>query len=215
MLRLAPKSGSESCRAPAISSQQPSLPQAMRRTWRALTDPAKRPSQPRTPIPADLLESQAGSDVRLGPTSIAMALRDAKRGGAAGLSGMRAEHLKLLLQDLPALELLAYLARLTALQKAGGGVRGIATGDFIVGAGRAVLCNGAPAATAAPYSAAASAAWDWGRLRALPMNGANMLRQRQCRRSHNASPKHFEQCSLRCGREVAVLGLAQGHYSIL
>ena len=31
MLRPAPKSGSESCRAPAISSQPPSLPQAMRR----------------------------------------------------------------------------------------------------------------------------------------------------------------------------------------
>ena len=61
---------------------------------------------------------------------------------------MRAEHLKVLLQDQPALELLAYaatrlanaqvpasivpglaLARLTALSKPDGGVRGIATGD--------------------------------------------------------------------------------------
>ena len=67
----------------------------------ASADPAKRPSQPRTPIPTDLLESRAGSDVRLGPTSVAAALRDAKRGGAAGLSGMRAEHFKLLLQDVP------------------------------------------------------------------------------------------------------------------
>ena len=61
---------------------------------------------------------------------------------------MRAEHLRLLLQDVSALELLAHaatqlanaqilaaivpglaLARLAALQKPGGGVRGIATGD--------------------------------------------------------------------------------------
>ena len=61
---------------------------------------------------------------------------------------MRAEHLKLLLQDVTALELLAHactrlanaqvpadvvaglaMSRLTALQKPGGGVRGIATGD--------------------------------------------------------------------------------------
>ena len=80
--------------------------------------------------------------------SVAAALRDARRGGAAGLSGMRAEHLKLLLQDVTALELLAHvctrlanaqvpadvvaglaMSRLTALQKPGGGVRGIATGD--------------------------------------------------------------------------------------
>jgi len=80
--------------------------------------------------------------------SIAAALRDAKRGGAAGLTGMRAERLKILLHDQPALELLAYaatrlanaqvpadvvpglaLARLTALSKPDGGVRGIATGD--------------------------------------------------------------------------------------
>ena len=61
---------------------------------------------------------------------------------------MRAEHLKLLLQDIPAQELLAHaatqlararvpaevaaavaMARLTAFQKPDGGVRGIATGD--------------------------------------------------------------------------------------
>ncbi|OLP99530.1 hypothetical protein AK812_SmicGene17909 [Symbiodinium microadriaticum] len=40
----------------------------------------------------------------------AAALRDARRGGAAALSGMRAEHLKILLADVPALELLAFAA---------------------------------------------------------------------------------------------------------
>ena len=117
-------------------------------TWRALTDPAKRPPQPRTAIPADLLEPQADPGIQLGPASVAAALRDARRWGAAGLSGMRAEHLKLLLQDVTAPELLAHactrlanaqvpadvvaglaMSRLTALQKPGGGVRGIATGD--------------------------------------------------------------------------------------
>ena len=79
---------------------------------------------------------------------MATALREAKRGGAAGLSGMRAEHLKMLLQHTEAMELLADAAtllarahvppeiqtalamvRLTALRKPDGGVRGIATGD--------------------------------------------------------------------------------------
>ena len=111
-------------------------------TWRALTDPAKRAPQPRTAISADLLEPQADPGIQLGPTSVAAAVRDARRGGATGLSGMRAEHLKLLLQDVTALELLAHactrlanaqvpadvvaglaMCRLTALQKPGGGVR--------------------------------------------------------------------------------------------
>ena len=117
-------------------------------TWRLLADPARRPPQPRTPVPSEVADYQPSSPLQLGPTAIAAALRDAKRGGAAGLTGMRAEHLKVLLQDQPALELLAYaatrlanaqvpasivpglaLARLTALSKPDGGVRGIATGD--------------------------------------------------------------------------------------
>ena len=117
-------------------------------TWRALTDPARRPPEPRTPIPRAVVEQRSAGQVQLGPTAVAAALRDARRGGAAGLSGMRAEHLKILLADVPALELLAFaatelanahvpadiatglaLARLTALRKPDGGVRGIATGD--------------------------------------------------------------------------------------
>ena len=117
-------------------------------TRRALTDPARRPPEPRTPIPRAVVEQRSAGQVQLGPTAVAAALRDARRGGAAGLSGMRAEHLKILLADVPALELLAFaatelanahvpadivtglaLARLTALRKPDGGVRGIATGD--------------------------------------------------------------------------------------
>ena len=100
------------------------------------------------PIPQAVVEQRSARRIQLGPAAVAAALRDARRGGAAGLSGMRAEHLKLLLADVPALELLAFaatelanadvpadiasglaLARLTALRKPDGGVRGIATGD--------------------------------------------------------------------------------------
>ena len=145
--RRAARSGSESCRARHIRTGAELAP-GNEATWRALSDPDQRPPQPRTLIPADLLESRAGPDVCLGPTSVAAALRDARRGGAADLSGMRAEHLKLLLQNVPALELLAYastrlgntqvpahiaaglaMALLTARQQPGGGVRGIATVD--------------------------------------------------------------------------------------
>lgn len=72
----------------------------------------------------------------------------AKRGAAAGLSGATMEHYKVVLDDDEALHLFTHavnllatatvpdnileclrLARLTALQKPGGGVRGIAMGD--------------------------------------------------------------------------------------
>eukprot|EP00439_Symbiodinium_sp_Y106_P010376 s2888_g1.t1 len=80
--------------------------------------------------------------------AVAQALRTARRGTAAGLSGATCDHYKLLLEDAEALELLTHaanllvaarvpadvaaalgLSRLTALRRPGGGVRGIATGD--------------------------------------------------------------------------------------
>ena len=117
-------------------------------TWQALTDPARRPPQPLEPLPAELLAFQPDQQVRLAAGAVATTLREAKRVGAAGLSGTRAEHLKILLQDAEAIELLAdeatqlarahvpqeiqqalAMARMTALRKPDGGVRGIATGD--------------------------------------------------------------------------------------
>ena len=83
-------------------------------TWRALTDPERRPPQPRSPIPAELLAYEPERQVQLAAGSVATALREAKRGGAAGLSGMRAEHLKMLLQDAEAMELLVDAATLLA-----------------------------------------------------------------------------------------------------
>ncbi|CAE7915925.1 unnamed protein product, partial [Symbiodinium sp. KB8] len=117
-------------------------------TFRALTDPLRRPPEPRAAIPAEAPQHAPAQQVRLTAKAVASALRDTRRGGAAGLSGMRAEHLKLLLQDLTSVDLLAETAtrlaraqvpadiadglartRLTALRKTDGGVRGIATGD--------------------------------------------------------------------------------------
>ena len=71
-------------------------------TWRLLADLARRPPQPRTPVPSEVADYQPSSPLQLGPTAIAAALRDAKRGGAAGLTGMRAEHLKVRLRRYPA-----------------------------------------------------------------------------------------------------------------
>ncbi|CAE7397509.1 unnamed protein product, partial [Symbiodinium pilosum] len=117
-------------------------------TWEALTDPAKRPAQARTPVPDELLHCQPEEPARITARAIAQTLREARRGAAPGLSGARAEHFKLLLSDADGLELLMHaasvlaqarvppavaaalaLARMTALQKPDGGVRGIATAD--------------------------------------------------------------------------------------
>ena len=117
-------------------------------TWEALTDPAKRPAEARTPVPDELLRCQPEEPARITARAIAQTLREARRGAAPGLCGARAEHFKLLLSDADGLELLMHaasvlaqarvppavaaalaLARMTALQKPDGGVRGIATGD--------------------------------------------------------------------------------------
>ena len=83
-------------------------------TWAALTDPARRPPEPRTTIGQDVLHHQPDQPPHLTTRAVAAALRSARRGCAPGLSGMRAEHLKLLLQDSEALELLAEACTLLA-----------------------------------------------------------------------------------------------------
>ena len=62
-------------------------------TWDALTDPAKRPPEARAALPQHLLQYQPELPVRLSSRAVATALREARREGAAGLSGIRAEHL--------------------------------------------------------------------------------------------------------------------------
>ena len=117
-------------------------------TFAALSDPARRPPSPRQDVPVDLLNCQPDSLAVLTDAAVAQALRTARRGTAAGLSGATCEHYKLLLDDAEALELSVHaanllaaarvpadvaaavgLSRLTALRKPGGGVRGIATSD--------------------------------------------------------------------------------------
>ena len=117
-------------------------------TFAALSDPERRPPVPLHDVPADLLNFQPDAPAVLNDAAVAQALRTARRGTAAGLSGATCEHYKLLLDDAEALELFTHaanllvaahvptsvavalgLSRLTALRKPGGGVRGIATGD--------------------------------------------------------------------------------------
>ena len=117
-------------------------------TFAALSDPARRPPSPRQDVPVDLLNFQPYAPAVLTDAAVAQALRTARHGTAAGLSGATCEHYKLLLDDAEALELFVHaanllaaarvpadvaaavgLSRLTALRKPGGGVRGIATGD--------------------------------------------------------------------------------------
>jgi len=100
------------------------------------------------PIPEEVRRAAAPPPTRFSAQIVADALRSAKRGSAAGLSGSTTDHYKTLLADEEALDLLAVavtrlaaadlpapalaalrLARLTALQKPDGGVRGIAAGD--------------------------------------------------------------------------------------
>ena len=130
----APRSSAEICLGPAKRSRPP--------LWRRAT----RPPSPPCSTPA-LTALASVPRVHLSAAAVADSLRTAKKGAAAGLSGATAERYKLLLadeealaqcrgchvarqRDVPeeALSALA-LARLTALQKPGGGTRGIATGD--------------------------------------------------------------------------------------
>ena len=119
-------------------------------TLAVLQDPTRRPPALQTPLPANLQDYQPQAPIRFNSQEVAEALRTAKRGSAPGLSGATAEHYKVLLDDedglsllTAALELLAQgrvpeaiidaisTARLTALSKPNGGVRGIATGEVL------------------------------------------------------------------------------------
>ena len=119
-------------------------------TLRQLRDPARRPPELRRQLPDGIHSFRPEHPVQLPPGMVADALRSAKRGSAAGLSGATAEHYKLLLEDEEALALFTQtasllasadapdsvwaalsLSRLTALAKPQGGVRGIATGDAL------------------------------------------------------------------------------------
>ncbi len=120
-------------------------------TYYKLADPNSRPQQPRSPERLrQVCQFQPNSLVDLDYQSFISNVRSAPRGKSGGLSGMRNEHLKCLvfsprIEDTKALFYVAQtlaraqipdairkslaLARMTALDKGGGKVRGIAAGD--------------------------------------------------------------------------------------
>ena len=119
-------------------------------TLRALTDPEKRPPVPRDDLSGVVAELQPAAKFELDSVEFLVCLRRARRGAAAGPSGMTSDHLFPVLESEVASELLSQVAsllsvgqvphtileairlgRLTALQKPDGGVRGIVVGDII------------------------------------------------------------------------------------
>ena len=116
-------------------------------TLRALTNPERRPSRPREVPPLELLNRIPEVSFQLDEERFAKNVRSARRGAAAGPSGMTSEHLFPMLEndgDLQALTEFASmmardvppqakevlrLGRMSALQKPDGGVRGIVVGD--------------------------------------------------------------------------------------
>ena len=121
-----------------------------RSTLAALQDPVRRPAIPRDPLLEDLLTHVPARIFELDKRKFSKNLRSARRGAAAGPSGMTVEHLQPLLDHPRALHSMFLLAerlaradvppsivdairqgRLTALRKPSGGVRGIVVGDVI------------------------------------------------------------------------------------
>ena len=119
-------------------------------TLRALTDPERRPPIPREGLSRAVAETQPEQQFELNAEEFLICLRRARRGAAAGPSGMASDHLFPVLESERASELLTEVAgllsvgrvpdailqairlgRLTALQKPDGGVRGIVVGDII------------------------------------------------------------------------------------
>ena len=115
----------------------------------ALRDTRIRLPAPREPLPEELFERR-GPLFQLDHDLFAKNLRVARRGAAAGPSGMTADHLRPLLdsvadttrfwrlaQDLARATVpedvvdAVKLGKMTALQKPKGGVRGIVSGDII------------------------------------------------------------------------------------
>ena len=147
-------------------------------TLRELRDPARRPPQLLEPIPGDVLELVPEHAVEFDRERYVQNVRSAPRGSAPGLAGDTNEHLKVLLDDEGATELLVCAAErlahadvpreivealalgsLTALLKENGRVRGIVAGDtFRRGVARTLAQQSADAfeAACAPFQYALS-----------------------------------------------------------
>ena len=110
----------------------------------------RRPQEPREPLPPEISGRRPERPFSLDHHMFIQNVRLARRGAAAGPSGVTAEHLKPILDSARDAELLCQAAkmmarasipeevlkairmgRMTALQKPTGGVRGIVAGDII------------------------------------------------------------------------------------
>ena len=155
-----------------------SLAPGTRQTLEALRDPNRRPPLPRDPLPQVIREHQPSVSFALDAQKFASNLRSARRGAAAGVSGMTTDHLRPVLDNIHDTHLLHQmgeqlatgripagihgtlrLGRLTALQKPRGGVRGIVVGDVLrrlVGRTMAQQLGKAVEAATAPHQYALS-----------------------------------------------------------
>ena len=128
--------------------ENPAVAPGNLRTPRALAGPGRQPPLPRSLVPLGLVGRVPDRLFQLDEERFAQKVRKARRGAAPGPSGMTSEHLFPMLEsedDLDALTQLASLVargeiplralevfrlgRVTALQKPGGGIRGIVVGD--------------------------------------------------------------------------------------
>ena len=115
-----------------------------------LSDPSKRPPTLRDPLPDDAVNHVPRTPLALDEDKFGKNQRSAKRGAAAGPSGMTIEHIRPLLENArilhPFFQMCERLAqakvpqavveavqvgRMTALRKPDGGVEGIIVGDVI------------------------------------------------------------------------------------
>ena len=118
-------------------------------TLRELKNPARRPPVARHALSQEILRSEPVEALELDGDVFLTCLRTARRGAAAGPSGITADHLFSILESEADSELLVQVAsklavgdvpdevingigvgRLTALAKPDGGVRGIVVGDI-------------------------------------------------------------------------------------
>ena len=118
-------------------------------TRAALQNHEKRPCL-RDPIPPDILNAAPVEPLVLDAEDFARNIRSAKRGAAGSPSGMTADHLRLILESEldthafcraaqefaraqvpPDVVAVLRMGRITALQKPGGGVRGIVCGNIV------------------------------------------------------------------------------------
>ena len=119
-------------------------------TLQALRDPSRRPRRAREPISRELLDFEPATSLELDEWLFSENLRSARRGAAAGPSGMTTDHLRPLLDNVRDLHLLfsvrEHLAtdmapqevveigrggRLTALKKPNGRIRDIVSGEVV------------------------------------------------------------------------------------